>query len=310
MPHSKPAHAPTKSAKPTKPAKPVADAIVPLTTDAATYPARIAELLAHFKTPVTPASRTWLGAQISESKARDDGASIASTTVLDALIEATHIAQPSLIAGAVKGYGPLRHRYCLDLAVALADKVAHLDASVVGAAGAAADKGSSLRVALDDRRDALRMLKNFSGGDDAAKARLKKVRGRNERPDERATSLQGISRELKAVTAGVPAELVTDAGVTHDLSIRLNGYAHAVVAAHDTAHEERAALAAQYDSMNVLDGRILHELRALAGAMSDTRKSDKSVPALKIAALRNRKRKSVKAKADAAPTGAAKTEAG
>ena len=61
--------------------------------------------------------------------------------------------------------------------------------------------------------------------------------------------------------------------------------------------------------MNVLDGQSLHELRALVGARSDTRKSDKSVPALKIAA---RKRKSVKAKAeaDAAPTGAAKTPTG
>jgi hypothetical protein len=64
--------------------------------------------------------------------------------------------------------------------------------------------------------------------------------------------------------------------------------------AHDTAHQERSGLAAQYDAMNVLDGRILHELRALAGAMSDARKSDKSIPELKIAVLRNRKRKKAK----------------
>lgn len=288
MPSSKSAQSPTKSAKP-------APADV---NSVATYPARIAELLPHFKTPVSAASRTWLQAQISESRARDEGATIASPTVLDAVIEATHTAQPSLLAGKIKGYGPLRYRYCLDLAVTLADKVTHFDASVIGAAGASAEKGSSLRVSLDDRRDALRMLKNFTGSDPAAKARLKKVRGRNERPDERATSLQGISSELQAVTAGVPPELVTDAGVTHDLSKRLNGYAHAVVATHDTAHEERAALLAQYDAMNVLDGRILHELRALVGAMTDTRKSDTSVPVLKIAALRNGKRKSKKANSE------------
>jgi hypothetical protein len=292
MPHSKPAQSPMKSAKPETAVLPP-DA--PLTTDVATYPGRIAELLVHFKAPVTSASRAWLQDQITETKARDDGASIASTTILDAVIEATHIAQPSLLAGKVMGYGPLRYRYCLDLAVTLADKVAHFDASVIGAAGASAEKGSSLRVSRDDRRSALRVLKNLTGNDDAARARLKKVRGRNERPDERATSLQGISRELKTVASAVPPELVADAGVTHDLSERLNGYAHAVVSTHDTAHEERAALAAQYDAMNVLDGRILHELRALAGAMSDTRKSDKSVPALKIAALRNRKRKGKKA---------------
>jgi hypothetical protein len=294
MPSAKPAKSPAKSTTPGS------TAVTPPSTgtDAATYPARVDDLLVHFKAPVTRAARAWLDLQITEAKARADGASIASPTVLDAVIEATHIAQPSLLAGKIKGYGPLRYRYCLDLAATLADKVAHFDASVVGAAGATADKGSSLRVSLDDRRDALRMLKNFTGGDDAARARLKKVRGRNERPDERASSLQGISRELRSVTAGVPAELVADAGVTHDLSARLNGYAHAVVAAHDNAHEERAALAAQYDSMNVLDGRILHELRALAGAMSDTRKGDKSVPALKLNALRNSKRHRKKGNAE------------
>ncbi|MEP7126262.1 MAG: hypothetical protein ABJE95_35350 [Byssovorax sp.] len=310
MSHSKSAQTPAKGA--TSEAVVLTSNAAP-STAAATYPARIAELLPHFKTPVTTAAHTWLTEQISEAKARNDGASIGSTTVLDAVIEATHIAQPSLVAGKIIGYGPLRFRYCLDLAVTLADKVAHFDESVVGAAGASAEKGSSLRTSRDDRRSAIRVLKNFTASDDAAQARLKQVRRGKERPDERATSLQGISKELKTVAAGVPAELVADAGVTHDLSTRLNGYAHAVVSAHDTAHEERAALVAQYDAMNVLDGRILHELRALTGAMSDSRKSDKSVPVLKIAALRNRKRKAKKATAASgaeAPAAPAKTPTG
>ena len=300
MPKSKPTPAPDKPAS-IEPA-PTAS-LVPgqsPATDVATYPARIAELLTPFKTPVTAASRTWLESQVNETKARDDGAGIASTAVLDAVIEATHTAQESLLAGKVIGYGPLRYRYCLDLVRLLADKVAHFDESIVGAAGASAEKGASLRESRDDRRAALRVLKNFTASDTAAQARLKKVRGRNERPDERAQSLQGISKELATVTAGVPPELVQDAGVTPDLSKRLNGFAHAVVSAHDTAHEERAAVAAQYDAMNVLDGRILHELRALEGAMRDTRKKDKSVPELKIAVLRNRKRKKAVSGADTA----------
>lgn len=262
-----------------------------LAHDVAAYPGRIADLLAPFTAPVTPAARAWLDAQIKEAKARKDGAEVASPLVLDAVVEATHTARQALLDGKVIGYGPLRYRYCLDLAVALADKVAHFDASVVGAAGASAAKGSSLRDSVGDRRSAIRVLKNLTASDDMARARLKKVRGRDEKPDERAASLQGISKELEAVTAGVPKELVQDAGVTPDLSQRLNSYAHAVVSTHDTAHEERASIAAQYDSMNVLDGRILHELRALVGAMSDARKSDKSVPALKIAVLRSRKKK-------------------
>lgn len=292
MPKSKPTPAPDKPAASNKPA-PTASLVPgqPPATDVATYPARIAELLAPFKTPVTAASRTWLESQVNETKARADGAGIASTVVLDAVIEATHTAQESLLGGKVIGYGPLRYRYCLDLARLLADKVAHFDESIVDAASASAEKGVSLRESRDDRRAALRVLKNFTASDTAAQARLKKVRGRNERPDERAQSLQGISKELATVTAGVPPELVQDAGVTPDLTKRLNSFAHAVVSTHDTAHEERAAVAAQYDAMNVLDGRILHELRALDGAMRDARKNDKSVPELKIAALRNRKRK-------------------
>ena len=295
MPKSQLAQAPTKSA-PT-------EALVPgqpPAVDAATYPARINELLTSFKTPVSAASHTWLQSQVTEAKARDDGARIGSPAVLDAVIEATHTAQESLLAGKVMGYGPLRYRYCLDLARLLADKVAHFDESVIGAAGASAEKGSSLRGSRDDRRSAIRVLKNLTANDDAAKARLKKVRRRDERPDERAQSLQGISRELQTVTAGIPAELVKDAGVTPALSTRLNSYAHAVVSAHDTSHEERASLAAQYDAMNVLDGRILHELRALAGAMSDARKVDKSVPVLKIAVLRNGRKKKAKSGTDTA----------
>ncbi len=292
MPKSKPAQTPIKPAA-IKSALP--ESTAPSAIDAATYPARIDELLASFKAPVNAASRAWLEEQMSESAARDDGARVGSTTILDGVIEATHIAQESLLAGKIVGYGPLRHRYCLDLARALADKVAHFDASIVGAAGASAEKTSSLRESRDDRRRALRVIKNLTASDTAAQARLKKVRGRNERPDERAQSLQGISKELSAATAGVPAELVHDAGVTHGLSQRLNGYAHAVVSTHDTAHEERAAVAAQYDAMNVLDGRIRHELRALEGAMRDSRKSDKSVPELKIAVLRNGRKKKAKA---------------
>jgi hypothetical protein len=308
MPKSTPAQVSTKPAK-TEPA--LTTSLTPSAASATTYPARIDELLTSFKTPVTAASRTWLEKQISEASARADGARIASTTILDAVIEATHTAQESLLAGKVIGYGPLRHRYCLDLARLLADKVAHFDESIVGAAGASAEKISSLRESRDDRRGALRVLKNLTASDSAAKARLKKVRGRNERPDERAQSLQGISKELSAVTAGVPPELVQDAGVTHDLSNRLNGYAHAVVSTHDTAHEGRAAVAAQYDAMNVLDGRIRHELRALEGAMRDTRKSDKSVPELKIAVLRNgRKKAKAKEASDTNTAGAAKKPTG
>jgi hypothetical protein len=189
-----PCPSPRPSKSPEKSSTTATTPIDVLSTDVATYPARIAELLSPFKTAVTPAAHTWLEQQLSETKARSDGAEIASTTVLDAVIEATHIAQPA-----------------------------------------------------------------------------------------------------------------------HDLSKRLNGYAHAVVSAHDTAHEERAALAAQYDSMNVLDGRILHELRALVGAMSDARKGDKSIPALEIAALGNRKRKARKATAAGgaeAPAAPAKTPPG
>lgn len=313
MPKSKPTPQPAQpSTKPaegaSRPAPATAikatAAILPAAADASIYPARIDELLASFKAPVTAASRDWLEKQISEASARDDGARIGSTTVLDAVIEATHVAQSALLAGKVVGYGPLRYRYCLDLARLLADKVARFDESIVGAAGASAEKGSSLRSSRDDRRAALRVLKNLTASDAAARARLKKVRGRNERPDERAESLQGLSKELTTVAAGVPPELVQDAGVTLELSQRLNGFAHAVVSAHDTAHEERAAVVAQYDSMNVLDGRILHELRALAGAMRDARKSDKSVPEIKLAVLRNKRAK--KAKTTDAPADAGK----
>lgn len=192
-------------------------------------------------------------------------------------------------------------RAVADRRLRVVDRVAHLidrRTQIADRADHAADRAPHAVHRAPHDTDRVSHVTNrvAHASDDAAKVRLKKVRGRSERPDERAQSLQSISQELLTVTAGVPPELVQDAGVTPELSTRLNSYAHAVVSARDTAHEERAGLAAQYDAMNVLDGRILHELRALVGAMSDARKSDKSVPELKLPVLRNRNRKKKKAK--------------
>jgi len=66
-------------------------------------------------------------------------------------------------------------------------------------------------------------------------------------------------------------------------------------------------VSSRYDTMNVLDGRLLVELRALEGAMRDARKGNKAIPSLRVGILRRSRKKA--AKAEAAPAGGKRVSA-
>jgi hypothetical protein len=51
--------------------------------------------------------------------------------------------------------------------------------------------------------------------------------------------------------------------------------------------------------MNLLDGRILHEIRLLVGAMTDARAGDKTIPFVRSLLLRKPKKKKVTKPAEA-----------
>jgi hypothetical protein len=255
------------------------------------YPAEVSELSAKVPGKVGDAERVFFAAQISEAAARDEGAEWQSTVVLDGAIGVLRTLLPFVLEGKVPGYGPLRLRYQLDLCGDLAADVATFDSAVVGAAGASAKKTTSLRGSRDDRRVALRVLKALAGDDPAAKARLKAATKDAEQPDERARSLERIAQELESAIAKVPPAVAADAGATPELVASLRAFATGVLGARGKAQDARSEVASLYDKMNVLDARIIKEVRLLCGSASDARKTNKAIPAVRNPFRRGKKAK-------------------
>lgn len=257
------------------------------------YPAAVADLASQIPAAVVvpPEALSFFHASVEPADAMEWGARIESVTILDEVLRVGGIAMASVLAGKVGGYGPLRLRYCLDLAAALAGKVVTLDTSRVTAAGAGTAKTTSLRATRALRTRAIRVLKNLAGRRPEEKARLAKASQGEERADERSRSLEALATEIQEAMAKVPAPVAADAGATQALVDALLQASGAVLGTRGTAQDARSAVASLYDEMNLLDGRLLHELRLLVGAMRDARKEDKTVPAVKSRLLKSGRRK-------------------
>jgi hypothetical protein len=258
---------------------------------------------------LTPEQRAYFEASIGEGAALRAGAQVESTSVLDELLRIGQIALPAIVGGKVTGYGPLRARWIMDLGQALASRVDQLDAHLVQAAGASTARGVSLLATRALRRDAMRALKSLAGTRKEDRARLKEAAKGREAPDERARSLAALADELERAIASAPPGVAEDAGATPALVGALRQAAAAVLTTRGSAQGARGSVAGIYDEMNLLDGRILHELRLLVGAMRDARREDKSVPLvsstlLGVGVSRRKKKAAAKPAPAAAPNGA------
>lgn len=276
-------------------------------SDQPAYPTAVADLASEIPggIVVPPEALAFFGASIDAADALQVGSGIESVTVLDEVLRVGGLSMASVVGGKVNGYGPLRMRYFFDLAAALAAKVAQLDASRVDAAGAGTARTASLRGTRALRTRAIRVLKNLAGRRPEEKTRLSKARQGVERADERARSLEALATELQEAMAKVPPSVAVDAGATQALVDALLQAAGSVLDTRGSAQDARGTVASLYDEMNLLDGRLHHELRLLVGAMSDARKEDKTVPAVKSPLLKTGKRKKAAPGAGDAPGGAA-----
>ena len=159
------------------------------------------------------------------------------------------------------------------------------------AAGAGTAKKSSLRDSRSLRSRAIRVLKSLAGRRPEEKARLAKASKDEEKADQRSRSLEALAQELKDAMAKVPALVAADAGATPELIDALLSASGSVLGTRGSAQEARTTVASLYDEMNLLDGRLHHELRLLVGAMKDARREDKTIPAVKSSLFRSGNRK-------------------
>lgn len=173
----------------------------------------------------------------------------------------------------------MRLKYTLELGLSLAGLVHDHDDRLAEAAGAGVSKTTNLKGSRTLRRTAIRVLKSAAGTDAAALARIESAASEGgEKPDERARSLNALADELEAVASKFSPEIAADMGLSQGLISDLRANANAVLGARETARKSRGDIASHYDQMNILDGRILFELRALYRAMRDARKNDPSIP--------------------------------
>lgn len=259
------------------------------------YPAAVAKLAGQIPAAVVvPADAlAYYTASIDEGDARDVGSRLESASILDEILRIGAAAMPAVLGNKAAGYGPVRLRYCFDLAGALAADVAQLDESRVDAAGAGTAKVMTLHETRALRTRAIRVLKNLAGQREEEKSRLAKAAEGAELPDDRARSLEALAKELQDAMTKVPPAVAEDAGATQALVDDLFAAAGSVLGSRGVAQGARASIASLFDKMNTLDGRLLHELRLLIGAMRDARKHDKTVPSVKSPLLKSGHRKKV-----------------
>ncbi len=244
----------------------------------AAHAAQIEELAEKVEVNLHDDERAYFRDGLPEEAARREGATFESAAVLDELVRVTRAALGHVIAGTVAGYGPLRLRYALDLGRELADLVTDHDKATANAAGAGAQRTTSLRNTRALRRQAIRALKNLAGRRPEARARIQKATAKTaERPDERARSLEDLARELEEMMTHVPTRIAEDAGVTPALIDALRARAKNVLSAREKAQGARGSITSLYDRMNVLDGYILEELRLLLGALRDAKAAGVSI---------------------------------
>jgi len=252
------------------------------TTPTAAYPSLVDTLLGKVSITLSTDERAFYQSAISDEKAQQNGTTVESVAVLDDLIEGANIALPHILRGVVPGYGLLRLRYALELGRDLAVNVATFDTAVVNAAGASAGKTVTLRDTRGIRRRAKRALKNLAGQNEEILARIRKAaRSSASQADERVRSLEAIAQELETLVATLPARVAADAGATPAFMDELRTYAKAVLASRNKAQDARGSVYAHYDVMNILDGRIVHELRQLAGATKDANADDPTIPRIR-----------------------------
>lgn len=299
-----------KPARATKPAKsPARDKAPKLAAlalgfgspDEHAYPTLVQALLARLPLQLTDDERAYYEGSIDEAEALSVGTRYESSGVLDDLLQIVNVALPHVVAGKVPGYGGLRLRYHVELGEALAEEVDRLDTSLVEAVGATAATTTSLRGTRALRRAALRALQTLAGRRAEESERLSRARRGSEKPDERARALEVIAQELESIVARVPARVAADAGATPELMAKLRENARAVLSTRGEAQESRGVVRSIYDEMNLLDGRIIHEIRFLVGAMRDARIGDKTIPTVRSQILRRASRKKAAQPAPSAP---------
>ncbi len=239
----------------------------------------------------TPVEADFYRNSIDTQHATAWGARHESGAVLDDFLGCITPVADAVIAGRIPGYGPLRFAYACGVAHQLASAVKTLDESTVAAAGSSEARSVTLRDTQALRRQAKRALRNLAGARPDARRRVAEAARDEGNPDDRSRSLAALAAELEHVRQTVPERVAADAGATPELIAQLRSMSSVVLDKKGSARDQRGKVAAVYDTLNELDGRVLHEVQLLVGAVRDARRHDPTIPACRSRLVRKGKAK-------------------
>jgi hypothetical protein len=238
---------------------------------------RVNALRVLFPVTLDPTERVFFRSTLSVSSAQRDGVSANPHDVADEYTRCVQAYAPWLTRGALCGYGSLRVSYGLGLAADMAPTLDAHSAATSSTTAATAQSAQALALTGPARRLALRSLRNLTGHDPAARARLRDAL-KDLSVDGRIRSLDRIRAEVQDARAHIPSRVLTDAGLTPEVL-------DALAATSQQAADARARVRDQKQQAQVIradlaepTGRLLRELRLLLAAARDTRSVDATLP--------------------------------
>lgn len=253
--------------------------------------------------PLDASERACFRATIASAKAVSQGSRVAARDVVEEYDRCVRVLAPWIHKGTLRGYGSLRVSYAGELITAMAPT---LDAHAVARADvitATSRASQAVKLTRQERRLAVRSLRNLAGDDPALKARLREA-AKQRQQGGGLGELDRVAVEVRHVRANYPARVLDDAGLTSAVLDALITSTSDASASRTRVRDGKQHAQVLRADMAEPAGRLLHELRALIAAARDTRASDPTVPSVSSWLLRRTKKRKDEPTAPTTPTGA------
>jgi hypothetical protein len=246
------------------------------------YAELLHNLLARCTEPVEDAARAWYVGSITDTAALEEGRRWEPHALLHAWTTDAATLSAAVLAGRVTGYGGVRLRFGHELAIKLEENTRTLSHTRT-------DKVVQGTLVRDDMktvgrllRKARGVLRTLSGRRDALRERTRQVlTAPNHARATKIHTLAEAADEVERLAREVPAQAARDAGATPEFIESLRAASEKATdttQAHQTQGHEAGDAAR---ALQVLKGRLAHELHTLIAAARDSRKDDPRIPVVK-----------------------------
>lgn len=246
------------------------------------YAELLQNLLARCTEPLEDATRAWYVGSITDTFALEEGRRWEPHALLHAWTTDAATLSAAVLAGRVTGYGGVRMRFGHELAIKLEESTRTLSHTRTDKVVQGTLVRGDMKTVGRLLRKARGVLRTLSGRRDALRERARQVLTAPN--NARATKIHTLAEaadEVERLAREVPAQAARDAGATPEFIESLHAASEKATdatQAHQTQSHEADDAAR---TLQVLKGRLAHELHTLIAAARDARKDNPGVPAVK-----------------------------